>query len=129
MFDAISDALDEDLLEYDELENELEKEGDQLAFDELSINELSVDLLTNMLNSAFSEHRDGRDIGYNDASQVYTFINDPEGRVVRYSNNAMIDIVFNINSGMNAAIIQPDTTVNIETLDDGSTNVIRITQK
>ena len=31
--------------------------------------------------------------------------------------------------GMNAAIIQPDTTVNIETLDDGSTNVIRITQK
>tara|TARA_R110002096_G_scaffold69149_1_gene166328 strand:- start:13774 stop:14808 length:1035 start_codon:yes stop_codon:yes gene_type:complete len=125
----VNDALDIDLLAFEGLENEFDKAEDELEFNELDINELNVDLLSNMLRSAFSDVRDGKDPGLNEDTGVYTFINIPSGRVVRYSNNAVIDIKYQLQPGMNIELRQPDGEIYIQTLEEESSNTIVIKQQ
>lgn len=127
--DEQTDALSEDFLEYEGLDNELEKEGDALAFNELDINELLVDLLGNMLGEAFDDENDGRESGFNPNSGVYTFIEGDTGRVVRLSGNSSVDIKYTVQGGINMNLTQSDATTLIDTIDSGSNNKIDIKQK
>lgn len=124
----IKNALSEDFLDFDGLDiNSLNQ--NELVYDELYVNELNVNLLNNLLRSSFNENQDGRVEGYNENSGVYTFINDPETRIIRMSDNGLIDIVFQSQTGINAQITQKGSQIYIDTIDPFSTNNIRIDQQ
>lgn len=123
----IRDSLSEDFLNFAELDvNMLEEIKLE---NELSINELDVKLLGNLLASSFEESNDGRVTGYNENSGVYTFINNPEARILRMSENGIVDIVFQSETGIDAEIFQRGSEVYVNTIDPFSTNSIRINQE
>lgn len=124
----IKDGLSENLLDFRELSvNMLDK--NELSFNELYINNLNIRLLGNLLTSSFNEGNDGRVAGYNENSGVYTFISEPETRVLRMSENGLVDIVFQTETGIEAEIFQKGSEVYMNTVDPFSTNSIRINQE
>lgn len=123
------DFLEENKLDISFLDNNTLND-DLLVFSELDINELDAELLGNILDLMMNgDNIDGNFEGYNPTTSVYTFINDPTVRVVRAGSSAVFDIRFEINSGINAVILQKDDVINITTLEGESTNTVRIEQQ
>lgn len=122
------DALDQDFLKFDELDWS-DLDVDELEFNELNIDELNIDLLNNMLSDPLESGQDGRVSGFNSNTGVYTFAGSTTTRIVRISGNATVDIQFRVDSGVAAVIEHSDETVKIDTIDSGSQNKIKVTQK
>ena len=127
--ETFSDALSKDLLAYDGLTIDLLEIDNSLITSDLDFDLLNVDLLANLLRSVFDDDVDGRVTGYNPLTQVYTFVESPTARVIRFSGSATVDIRFTIESGLKLELTQGDSETFINTLDGGSSNVIRIKQQ
>lgn len=116
--------LDDNALDFNELNT------DELKFDDLTLNELDAGLLTNELDIAAMDYNpDGIIAGMNPITNVVTIIDAPEVRVVRMGANQSVDYIFNESVGVNATILQGSVSINILTLDERSTNNVRIIQQ
>ena len=103
---------------------------DELKFDDLTLNELDAALLSNELDiAAMDYNHDGIIAGMNPITNVVTIIDAPEVRVVRMGANQSVDYIFNESVGVNATILQGSMSINILTLDERSTNNVRIIQQ
>lgn len=116
--------LDEDLLDFSDLK------VDELKFDDLSINSLEAVLLENELDiSALEKNPDGVIAGSNPVTGVVTVIDAPTVNVVRFGSNQVTNYKFDESVGVGMILNQGSTTINILTLDERSSNNVRIIQQ
>jgi hypothetical protein len=116
--------LDEDLLDFSDLK------VDELKFDDLSINSLEAVLLENELDiSALEKNPDGVIAGANPVTGVVTVIDAPTVNVVRFGSNQSVNYKFDESVGVGMILNQGSTTINILTLDERSSNNVRIIQQ
>lgn len=116
--------LDEDLLDFSDLK------VDELKFDDLSINSLEATLLENELDvSALEKNPDGVVAGMNPVTGVVTVIDAPNVNIVRFGANQVTNYKFDESVGVGMILNQGSTTINILTLDERSSNNVRIIQQ
>jgi hypothetical protein len=119
-----TNELDEDLLDFSDLK------VDELKFDDLSINALEATLLENELDiSALEKNPDGVIAGMNPVTGVVTVIDAPTVNVVRFGPNQTTNYKFDESVGVGMILNQGSTTINILTLDERSSNNVRIIQQ
>lgn len=126
--DEIADALSADLLEFEGLTEDLLAEDEDFTMTDLDIDLLGVDLLANLLTSAFADIIDGRTAGFNPETQIYTFIEEPVVRVVRIGENQTFDMRFQQQAGVSIDLQQGAARFTIDSIDGGSSNKVRIIQ-
>jgi hypothetical protein len=116
--------LDKNLLDFNELN------VDELKFDDLTINSLEAILLENELDIAAIEvNTDGIIAGVNQVTGVITVIDAPAVNVVRFGSKQVANYKFDENEGVDMILNQGSTTINILTLEEQSSNNVRIMQQ
>lgn len=138
---ARKNPLDIDFLDEDLLQDELDKEGDQLEFTELDINFLDVELLENLLDqysdldaellkskeSTGEVRIEGTEEGYDTATQVATVV-DGEKITLTRAVTATIEISVDQEEETTVIIEQDGKLLDPIVINNGDTNTINITQ-
>ena len=138
---ANKNPLDIDFLDEDLLQDELDKEGDQLEFTELDINFLDVELLENLLDSysdldaeLLKEEQktgevdvEGTSEGLDTVTQVVTVV---DGEKITFTRNvsAVVEISVDQEEQTTVVIEQDGKLLDPIVVNKGDTNTINITQ-